>query len=307
MRQYENLSKGAGIPHVSLTDLRSVIVPVLPLKEQREVTRQLKEAFFKEANAKLEAIRANLNLDAKKQEAEFGIVRHLTHNLRHKITDIQSSLTHIGRYLKGRGLLEDSIQEKLSIDDQVETLGEVIGKSLSELKHMHNLLEKTRDLIIKEINVDGFKSINLDQLLKQKVVSKANSKNFTIKLSGKIKSHVYIDETYFLEMISNLIKNAEVHGFTDAARNYEIRFVLSENPQYVFIDYSNNGNPLPPEFNMESFYGYGVKRFGSPGEGLGGAFIEKVIKALKGNMQIISRDPVHFRIMIPKGEGHEQG
>lgn len=307
LRQYEKLSKGVGIPNVSLKDLRSAIVPVLPLTEQREVTRQLKEALLREANAKLEAIKANLNLEAKKQEAEFGIVRLLTHNLRHKITDIQSSLTHIEIYLKEKGLLGDFIQEKLSIDDQVETLGEVIGKSLSELKHMHNLLEKTRDLIVKEINVDGFKSVNLVQLLKQKITPKTNSKNFTINITGKIKSEIYLDETYFLEMISNLIKNAEIHGFTDTARNYEIRFDLSENPQYVFIDYSNNGDPLPSEFNIESFYGYGVKRFDSPGEGLGGAFIEKVIKAHKGDMLIISRNPVHFRIMIPKGEGNEQG
>jgi signal transduction histidine kinase len=305
-KQYEILSTGVGIPNVSIRSLRSIVIPVLPLQEQREVTRQLKEAFFKEANARLEALRANLNFDAKKQEAEYRIVRHLSHNLRHKITDIQSSFKHIGVFLKEKGLLEDLIQEKLSSDDQVETVGEVIGKSLLELKHMHNLLEKTRDLIIKKINSDDFKLIYLDQLFKEKVIQKANSKNYSIKLSGKTKSQVYIEETNFLEMISNLIKNAELHGFTDTSVKYEIRFDFSESPQSIFIDYSNNGDPLPPEFNLESFYGYGVKRIGSPGEGLGGAFIEKVIMAHKGEMQIISRDPVHFRIMIPKGEGNEQ-
>lgn len=303
LKQYDRFSKQVGIPSISVSDLKKVIIPVLPsIEQQREVTRQLKEAYFKEANAKVEAMRAILNLDAEKQDAEFKIVGHLTHNLRHKITDIQSTLSQLNAYLDHKGLLQDSLQEKLSAEDRVEVVGEVIEKSLVELQQMHNLLEKTRELIVEEIKPESFKPVHLEHLLRQRILPMAVGKNYGIKISGKLNSAVVIEETYFVEMFINLIRNAEVHGFTDPNEKYEVMIQLSENPQSIIIDYTNNGNSLPPEFTEDTLFGYGVKRSDSPGEGLGGSFIGKVIRAHKGELEIISKNPVHFRIELSKEE-----
>jgi nitrogen-specific signal transduction histidine kinase len=64
----------------------------------------------------------------------------------------------------------------------------------------------------------------------------------------------------------------------------------------------NNGVPLPNELTAEKFIDFGSKGKSSPGDGLGGAYIYKVIRAHRGNLEIIRDNkefPVNFRITLP--------
>ena len=52
----------------------------------------------------------------------------------------------------------------------------------------------------------------------------------------------------------------------------------------------------------KDFLAFGRKSGDSPGEGLGGAWIGKVIAAHNGSFEIIRDEhALHFRIMLPKG------
>ena len=51
----------------------------------------------------------------------------------------------------------------------------------------------------------------------------------------------------------------------------------------------------------KKFLSFGTKSSDSPGEGLGGAWIGKVIEAHDGSFGIIRDEtPVHFRIILPR-------
>jgi nitrogen fixation/metabolism regulation signal transduction histidine kinase len=105
----------------------------------------------------------------------------------------------------------------------------------------------------------------------------------------------------FVEAVNNLLRNAEVHGFPEPDAGNEVRFTLRQTRKRIVIDYTNNGRPFPANLSARDFLSFGRKGADSPGEGLGGAWIGKVIEAHGGGFEII-RDgqPVHFRITLPK-------
>jgi sensor histidine kinase regulating citrate/malate metabolism len=105
----------------------------------------------------------------------------------------------------------------------------------------------------------------------------------------------------FVEAINNLLRNAEIHGFLEPEAANEVCFTLRQTRKMVVIDYTNNGRPFPANLSTDDFLSFGRKGADSPGEGLGGAWIGKVIEAHGGDFEII-RDgqPLHFRITLPK-------
>jgi nitrogen fixation/metabolism regulation signal transduction histidine kinase len=112
---------------------------------------------------------------------------------------------------------------------------------------------------------------------------------------------VYLHRESFVEAVNNLLRNAEVHGFPEPDAGNEVRFTLRQTRKRIIIDYTNNGRPFPVNLSTRDFLSFGRKGADSPGEGLGGAWIGKVIEAHGGSLEII-RDgqPVHFRITLPK-------
>jgi len=83
-----------------------------------------------------------------------------------------------------------------------------------------------------------------------------------------------------------------------------LRFVINEDvsEDEVTIDYTNNGHPLPVSMDEDEFLSFGKKSINSEGEGLGGAWIGKVVEAHDGKFEIIrDNNPVHFRFTFPKG------
>jgi nitrogen fixation/metabolism regulation signal transduction histidine kinase len=105
----------------------------------------------------------------------------------------------------------------------------------------------------------------------------------------------------FVEAMNNIVRNAEVHGFPDGTQGAEVVFRISETRRRIVIDYSNNGRPFPENLTSQDFLSFGGKSADSPGEGLGGAWIGKVVAVHGGTFEII-RDglPTHFRITIPR-------
>jgi sensor histidine kinase regulating citrate/malate metabolism len=101
--------------------------------------------------------------------------------------------------------------------------------------------------------------------------------------------------------INNLIRNAEVHAFPESLQGAELNFIIRESRKKIIIDYTNNGKPFPENLAAGDFLSFGRKSMESPGEGLGGAWVGKVIEAHHGTFKIIrDENPLHFRITLPK-------
>ena len=104
----------------------------------------------------------------------------------------------------------------------------------------------------------------------------------------------------FLEAVNNLIRNADMHAFPEPREDALIRFAIRENRRNITIDYTNNGKPFQKNLSAKDFLSFGKKSGESRGEGLGGAWIGKVIEAHHGTFDIIRDEhPLHFRITLP--------
>lgn len=243
--------------------------------------------------------RVNLKLAEEKHSAEYNILRHLNHNVKPNIQMAKSPVTAVISYLHSRNLLNEPLAKRLDGSD--ETVGEALSNAMLSLEHINNILEAARELVIHEIRREDFEETDLCRLLQEEIVPLYAAK-LMITVDCARAMIVRLHRQSFIEAINNLIRNAETHGFQGDCSKAELRFRMTEKRKSIVIDYTNNGRPFPENLAEKDFLAFGQKSGDSPGEGLGGAWIGKVIAAHNGTFEIIrDRQPLHFRITLPRG------
>jgi signal transduction histidine kinase len=241
--------------------------------------------------------RFHRRIAVEKHGAEFSVIRHLAHNVKPGLQIIRSPLLALKEHLERQGLLTDELSRRL--DGSVETIGEALDKAISSLGQINDIIDNTRKLVTREIDSELFRDLELKDLLERDVFA-LHAGKFKILVDGG-PAWASIHRESFVEAIHNLLRNAEVHGFPEPDIADEVRFTLRQTRKHIVIDYTNNGRPFPANLSAVDFLSFGRKGADSPGEGLGGAWIGKVIEAHGGDF-IIIRDgqPLHFRITLPK-------
>jgi two-component sensor histidine kinase len=237
---------------------------------------------------------------AEKQGAEFSVIRHLAHNVKPNLQIIRSPLLAMHEFLERERLLDTELSRRL--DGSVETVGDALDKSIAGISQINDIIDNTRSVVTRDIPREEFVQTSVKELLEKEVFPHYAEK-FRLTVTGA-SGRISLHRDSFVEAVNNLIRNAEVHGFPEGPPGGELRFSLRETRNSLLIDYTNNGCPFPSNLTAREFLAFGVKSVDSPGEGLGGAWIGKVIEAHGGDFKII-RDghPVHFRITLPRG-GH---
>jgi hypothetical protein len=241
--------------------------------------------------------------------AEFQVVRHLAHDLSPKLSIVDSVLKHLTRFVASHDLLLEPLQEQFYEVQTLELVGEAIDKARSDISQMHKLIKDTRKVITEKIPIEEFSSVNLRDFLE---TAKKKYANGTITLDIDCDQDIQYEmhETSFAEMIDNFVRNAEVHGFVNGCNRTESKIAIvvtkRNNDPNLIVEIRNNGNPLPDELTVDKFISFGSKGKSSSGDGLGGAFIYKVIRAHRGSLEIIRDDkeyPVNFKITLPHTGG----
>jgi len=232
-----------------------------------------------------------------KQGAEFSVIRHLAHNVKPGLQIARSPLVAVQAFLDDRGLLTAEVSRRL--DGSPETAGEALNKAIASLGQINDIIDNTRRLVTREINRDDFRETELRELLEKDVLPLHAGRFRTVVEGGA--TWVPLHRESIVEAFNNLLRNAEVHGFPEYTADSQVCFHLRQTRKWIVIDYTNNGNPFPLNLTADDFLTFGRKSADSPGEGLGGAWIGKVVDAHGGMFEII-RDghPVHFRIRLPK-------
>jgi two-component sensor histidine kinase len=232
-----------------------------------------------------------------KQDAEYSVIRHLAHNVKPGLQIVRSPLLALQELLDRRGLLSTELSRRL--DGSVETVGDALNNAIASLSQINDIIDNTRQLVTREIDSETLRELELKELLERDVFPLHTGKFKMIVDGGPLWLSLHRES--FVEAINNLLRNAEVHGFTVPNAANEVRFALRQTRKMVVIDYVNNGRPFPANLSTDDFLSFGKKGADSPGEGLGGAWIGKVIEAHGGDFEII-RDgqPLHFRITVPK-------
>jgi nitrogen fixation/metabolism regulation signal transduction histidine kinase len=185
------------------------------------------------------------------------------------------------------------------MDGSTETVGEALNNAIAGLGQINDIIDNTRQLVTRDIDNEMLRDVELKDMLEREVFPLHAGKFSMVVDGGPV--WVSLHRESFVEAVNNLLRNAEVHGFPEPDATGEVRFSLRQSRKKIIIDYTNNGRPFPANLNSRDFLSFGRKGADSPGEGLGGAWIGKVIEAHGGGFEII-RDglPVHFRITLPK-------
>jgi nitrogen fixation/metabolism regulation signal transduction histidine kinase len=236
---------------------------------------------------------------AEKHDAEFNILRHLNHNVKPNILMAKSPIAAVASFLESRNLLDETLAKRLDGSD--ETVREALDHAMISLEHINDILESTRNLVTHEIRRADFQEINIRDLFEREIIPLyASRMAISVQSDNGIK--ILLHRQSFIEAMLNLIRNAEVHGFQGDGPKGELLFRITERRKRIVIDYTNNGIPFPGNLTAKDFLAFGRKSGDSPGEGLGGAWIGKVIAAHNGSFEIIRDEhPLHFRIILPKG------
>ena len=233
-----------------------------------------------------------------KQDAEFSILGHLNHNVRPNIQIAKSPLLAVQEYLRARGLSAEVLAQRMDGSD--ETVGEALQKAVLSLDQIGGILENTRKLVTHQIRREDFSDVAVVSLLADEIAP-LYAGSLRIAVTGDSQLTLRLHRESFIEAINNLVRNALTHAFSAGHPDPQLLFAVRETRSHVNIDYSNNGRAFPANLSAKDFLACGRKSHDSPGEGLGGAWIGKVVEAHRGSFEII-RDgaPLHFRMTFPK-------
>ena len=104
-------------------------------------------------------------------------------------------------------------------------------------------------------------------------------------------------------VVSNILNNAQKHGFVDSSRkDYEVNIRLefnSEKGMYQ-INFRNNGKPLPEGLNKMRYGIKGEKAGQTAGTGLGGSVVKSIVEHYKGDYDVLmDGDWTVIRIYLP--------
>tara|TARA_R110002126_G_scaffold208042_2_gene354995 strand:- start:12985 stop:15471 length:2487 start_codon:yes stop_codon:yes gene_type:complete len=168
-----------------------------------------------------------------------------------------------------------------------------------------NVLERDILNITNAVNVVGkeyeLKSINLQKLeviqfLKNYVDEVKNRENNIFEVSLNVddellseekvdKLYINGDEKFLRRVFNNIIDNAEKHGFNnqnEPTNKIEIDFLYDFDNSELQIDFGNSGFPLPENYSHEEFIRKGSKKGDNSGEGIGGWYMNEVMKLHNG-------------------------
>ena len=140
-------------------------------------------------------------------------------------------------------------------------------------------------------NINGFKLsylLDRDSILNLQL-SRMKDKDMVDVNSMKAMPTVFMAKNDLQRIVSNILTNAQKHGFMDSNRkDYEVNIRLEFNTEKGMyqIDFRNNGKPLPDGMNKMRYGIKGEKAGQTAGTGLGGSVVKSIVEHYKGDYDV---------------------
>lgn len=239
-------------------------------------------------------------------------VRMRKHDMGQKVFDLINTEDLMRYYVENR---ENESDLWLQIEEQLDHF----RNTIHELSEMLDQLSQEEQFGTPELldlndylanlqhsnNVNGFKlsyQLNRDSILGLLFSHKSN-KDVTDENSIRIHPTVYIAKNDLQRVVSNILINAQKHGFLNPNRkDYEviIRLEFSAEKGMYQIDFRNNGIPLPEGLNKMRYGIKGEKAGQTAGTGLGGSVVKSIVEHYKGDYDIFMDEGwTVIRIYLP--------
>lgn len=154
-------------------------------------------------------------------------------------------------------------------------------------------------------NINGFKlSYHLDKAsILNLQISHMGDKELKDISAIKVKPTVFIAKTDLQRVVSNILTNAQKHGFVDPGRkDYEVIIRLEFNAEKGMyqIDFRNNGKALPEGLNKMRYGIKGEKAGQTAGTGLGGSIVKSIVEHYKGDYDVLMDEEwTVIRVYLP--------
>ena len=112
--------------------------------------------------------------------------------------------------------------------------------------------------------------------------------NASLKEAGIKTPELFIGKLDFFRLCQNIVENAINRGFVKDNADYALHISLSVENGFFIIDFSNNGEPFPPEIDKIKYGQKRVKGKNSNGSGDGGYIVKSITQHYGGDYDIFS-------------------
>lgn len=316
-KQIEQKRAGSVMPFLNKNALGSVIIPIMPIKSQRQFVETQKANIISAEKEKVNQRLRAIGFEEESIQKESDLISTLVHELRPKLVKINSLSNKLNRIIEKHNLahlMEYSEEEIIALTDPAglaelpenQELGETIHKISDSSQKLSETLSLVKEIMTLNLNPGDFQSTNLLVFLRNRLLSRSceSPHKYQIEIKG-LDVEVFIHQQTFQHVLDQLIANAEHHAFINPSPKDKMVFNVKEDKErsLAIIEYSNNGMPF--KLRKEEYIQFFTKSKSSTGSGIGGNYIYRIIKAHNGDIIINDALKTGFflRIEIPtKGE-----
>ena len=292
---YEKYGVGAYLDDVlAPTDKRVIVDELSRMKKEESVTNELGD--------KVQAMKTEY----------INEVRMRKHDIGQKVFDLINTEDLMRYYVENR-------EKECDLWTQLEEQLDHFRNTIHELSEMLDHLSQEEQFGSPELidlddylrklqhsnNVNGFTlsyQLDKDRIIDYLATIKNNSVIMDEK-NTKVHPTVWIAKNDIQRLVSNILNNAQKHGFVDASRqDYEvnIRLTFNSGRGMYQIDFRNNGQPLPEGMNKMRYGLKGEKAGTTAGTGLGGNVVKSIVKHYNGDYDIFMEGEwIVVRVYLP--------
>lgn len=310
------LKKRLGIvmPNLSKNSLKQVVIPFMSnLSDQVRNVEFVKAELISQERTRIENKIRAIGYKEEVNHTEVEIMKILTHQLRPKLLNIYAIGYRLQKIIERENLSTYKEYSDIYFDDFINpeieefiqrpdnfTLKELLDKLINDSKYLSDTLNNVDNVMNFKFSKSELVLINILDFFQQYREQKKIEINGKYSISVKGDSaEVWINKSVFKELLDQLLINAEVHGFLDATRkgyavSFQIKYVKLRG--IVSIKYSNNG--VKYKLSHKDFISAFEKGMQSSGSGIGGYFINKIVEAHQGKMEIDKGSKKGFSLSI---------
>jgi len=262
---------GTTIPYFDLAEIKDIIIP--NVINEADKVKLYKHELVKEAQKEfLDKIK---NFDENKDniESESLLLSSLSHNNLPIINNIDS-------FLK---IIRKRLDEKKNIE-----VFSLLEKAQQNLKLVEKYINNLNKYAKKKCKPSDFHYIDISDLLRESI-NNFKPEGLTANITEDFEpAMINLYKDFIKELISLLLTNAKKHAFKKITKSDMIIFKGYIHGKHYILEYSNNGSPST--ITTENFITPGFRGNKKvPGDGFGGAHINKIIQVHKGKLEIEPR------------------
>lgn len=307
--QISSKKKRALIPFFNKKEVEEIVIPYdEDINIQKRFVSSQKANLIAEEDRKLREKKKILGYEVVSQEAEINIVRTITHQLKHNLSGIDAYIKKIERIISrhhANTLKEYADDDPILIPEE----GFEVPENYS-LKEIVDIVVK-KSTLLNRILTDVSEAIHLKLKCSNKnlytILDQLRNEyqDINIEIRGDKDLNLYISESHIQNMFETIIDNAKQHSGLSKDK-LKITFTIKQGINVVKIEYRNNGKPL--DISEKEYKSIVTKSRESTGRGIGGYYINKVIEAHGGNLEIKDglSTGVHMTIELPIKNGNDE-